>query len=543
MFNKRSKPKRTYRMQNHIDEQLDKKLDRFEELVMTNDLEENIDFINQSLGKSDDLIVRRFRIGRDKKIEAGILYLDGMVNSEFINEFIMKSLMIDLDGWDHESPSEIHTQLRNLISFHGLTVNEIGETNKFARMIQSILAGDTVLLVDHLDKAFLVNTKGMPSRGVEEPKTESVVRGPRDGFTEALRTNSAQIRKRLKDPDLRVVNMVVGKRTNTTVNLVYIEGIADLNVVKEIKHRIQAIETDGILESGYIEQYIEDHHWSPFPQIQNTERPDKVVANILEGKVAIVVDGTPFVLIAPAIFNQFYHSPEDYYERVYIGTFIRFIRIISMIMALLLPSLYIAFSSFHPEMIPSRLVIAMAAGRSTVPFPSIVEALLMEISIEILREASVRLPGPIGPTIGIVGALVVGEAAVQAGIVSPIMVIIVAMTTIGSFASPSYSAAIALRMLRFPMMIAAAVLGLYGIMMLIILIFIHLCSMKSFGVSYMAPFAPSQWVDMKDTLARPPFFWMRKRPEFFNPGDVERSNPYQSEDPDDQKQPTSEPES
>jgi spore germination protein KA len=339
-------------MQNHIDERLENKLSNLEDKEIFRNLDQNIEVIHRILGQSDDLIVRRFRIGKNKKVDSAIVYIDGLVNSELINEYVMKSLMIDLDGWDQDGTGEIRTQLSNLISLHGLPVNEIGETETFARMVSSILAGDTVLLVDFLDKAFLCNTKGMPKRNVSEPQTESVVRGPRDGFTEEVRVNTAQIRKRLKDPDVRVKNLFVGKRTNTSVNIVYIEGIADPKVVKEVEDRIKAIKIDAVLESGYIEQYIEDYKWSPFPQLQNTERPDKAVASILEGKVVIVVDGTPFVLIAPSVWNQFYQSPEDYYERFYIGTFIRGVRIVSMIIALTLPSLYIAFSSFHPEMIP-----------------------------------------------------------------------------------------------------------------------------------------------------------------------------------------------
>ena len=296
----------------------------------------------------------------------------------------------------------------------------------------------------------------------------------------------------------------------------YIDGLAHPPMVQEMLARLEKINVDSILESGYIEQLIQDRRWSPFPQIQNTERPDKVVANLLEGKVSILVDGTPFALIAPAVFSQFYQSPEDYYERFYIATLLRFIRIISITIALLLPSLYIAFSSFHPEMIPSRLVIAMAAGRSTVPFPSLVEALFMELAIEILREASVRLPGPIGPTIGIVGALVVGEAAVSAGLVSPVMVIIVAVTTIGSFASPSYSAAIAIRMLRFPVMLLAGMFGLYGIMLFLIVILIHLSSLKSFGVPYMSPLSPLNLKGMKDLFIRAPHHLLRTRPTMFH---------------------------
>jgi spore germination protein KA/spore germination protein len=269
---------------------------------------------------------------------------------------------------------------------------------------------------------------------------------------------------------------------------------------------------------------IEDSTFSPFPQMHNTERPDKVVANLLEGKVAILVDGTPFALIVPAVFAQFYQSPEDYYERYYIVTLIRFVRAISFFLALLLPSMYIAFSAFHPEMIPSRLVFAMSAGRSTVPFPSMVEALIMETAIEILREASARLPRQIGPTIGIVGALVIGESAVQAGLVSPVMVIIVALTTIASFTSPSYSTSISTRVLRFPMILSAGIFGLYGIMLLSLLIMIHLVSLKPFGVPYLSPLSPLNLRGMMDFIIRSPLKYMKTRPSMFHPLDEVRVN-------------------
>lgn len=523
MYRKWKKPIKASELKHH------KQRKKYEEAVMDNlkhiklsrELAENIDLIRQVLGQSDDLIVREFDIGNQSTKQAAVIFVDGLTDRNVIDEYVLGSLMHNLDVSLLNRPlgGGILTKwLRN----NGLNINEVGEADELRRAIDSILSGDCLLLIDNSNQAMLLNAKGWEQRGIDEPQTESVVRGPREGFVETLRANTALVRKRLKDPYLRVKNLQVGERTNTDIALMYIEGLTDSNILNEIQKRIEEIKVDGILESGYIEQFIEDHPWSPFPQIQNTERPDKVVANLLEGKIAIFIDGTPFVLIAPAIFTQFYHSPEDYYERLVMGTAIRFIRLLSILIALLLPSLYIAFSSFHPEMIPSKLVIAMTAGRSTVPFPSIVEALLMEVSIEILREASIRLPGPIGPTIGIVGALVVGQAAVQAGIVSPIMVIVVALTTIGSFVSPSYSAAVSIRLLRFPMMITAAALGLYGIMLFLIIIIIHLCSMKSFGVPYMAPFSPMRMLDNKDTLIRAPLKLMKNRPSPFKTGDSQR---------------------
>ncbi|OUM90325.1 MAG: spore gernimation protein [Bacillus thermozeamaize] len=503
--------------------QAEKKTEALKERKLSRKLADNIDTIRHIFGESDDLVMRNIILAGKPEKKAAIVFIDGLVNATIIDDYILKSLMFHTRQPTDEKPDEsAPPPLIDQLIRSGLTINEVGQANDFRQITRSLLSGDTVLLVDGEEMALFMNTKGWERRAVQEPNTESVVRGPRDGFTETMRVNTALIRLRLKDPDLRVKNMTIGKRTNTDVAVIYIDGIVDQKVLEEVVKRLQSIDIDGALESGYLEQLIEDNHWSPFPQIQNTERPDKAVANLLEGKVIIVTDGTPFVLIAPAVFSQFYHSPEDYYERFGIGTFIRFIRLISMGMSLLLPSLYIAFTSFHPEMIPSKLAIAMMAGRATVPFPAVVEAMLMEIAVEILREASVRLPGPIGPTIGIVGALIIGESAVSAGIISPILVIIVGLTTLGSFATPSYSAAIALRMLRFPMMLAAGTLGLLGIMLFLIVIIIHLSSLKSFGVPYMAPISPSRTSDLKDALVRAPLFWMRSRPKIMKPRDDKR---------------------
>ncbi|WP_224723481.1 spore germination protein [Paenibacillus vietnamensis] len=503
-----------------LDEHFMQQLQDIEITCVAADLKANMDKLVSIFGPSHDVNYRSIRIGGASGVSAFIIYIDGLVNSETVDQFILEASMFAVK--DQHGSSE---GLLSHLQCTGLPIHETKQVDTINDVVHTVLCGDTALFVDGDPHALILNVRGWDKRNISEPATESVVRGPKEGFTETLRTNTTLIRRRLKDPKLRVQCMQVGKRSRTDLAIMYIEGLTNPIILEEVLRRIRMISIDAVLESGYIEQFIQDSQWTPFPLIQNTERPDKAVSHLLEGKVIIISDGTPFVLIAPAIFTQFYHSPEDYYERFMIGTLIRFIRILSMLMALLLPSLYIAFSSFHPEMIPSRLVIAMAAGRSTVPFPSIVEAFLMEVTMEILREASVRLPGPIGPTIGIVGALVVGQAAVQAGIVSPIMVIVVALTTIGSFASPSYSAAIALRMLRFPVMIAAALFGLYGIMLLLIIVIIHLCTLKSFGVPYLSPLTPTRASDLKDTLLRAPLQWMRKRPIMFVPKDTDRLQP------------------
>jgi hypothetical protein len=465
-----------FKQEQKLEQHFQEKMQAVPDVRLEPRLDDQIREIRQLLGDSNDLVIREFRWGPESSLRAGLVFLDGLIKSETIDEQVLTPLMIR----SVKLPPPVSAQEADIaqrVLEHCLPRADAQIAKTCRDLVKGVLSGSTALLFDGSQQGVLLNTQGWEKRLVQEPVSESVVRGPREGFTETLRINTALIRRRIKDPKLRLDNFKVGVRTETDVTVIYIEGLAKPGVVEEVKARVAAIEVDSILDSGYIEQYIEDNHWTPFPLIQNTERSDKAVANLLEGKVIILVDGSPFALITPSVFSQFYHSPEDYYERFLIATMLRLIRTISMTMALLLPSLYIAFTSFHPEMIPSKLVIAMAAGRATVPFPSVVEALAMEVSIEILREASVRLPGPIGPTIGIVGALIVGEAAVRAGIVSPIMVIIVSLTTIGSFAAPSYNAAIALRMLRFPVMLLAAAFGLYGIMLFIIAIVMHLCSL------------------------------------------------------------------
>jgi hypothetical protein len=396
------------------------------------------------------------------------------------------------------------------------------ERTLFTEIVDDILAGLTVLLVDTVDGALSLPQLGFKQRSVSEPPTEALVRGPRDGFIETLRVNITLLRRKLRDPNLRVELLRVGRRTNTEVAICYIADVANPSIVEDIRTRIKGIDVDGVLETGYLEQIIEDHHFSPFPQIQNTERADRAVANLLEGRVIVLVDGTPFCLILPSVFNQFYQAPEDYYERFLIATMVRGIRIIALFFSLTFTSLYVALISFHSEMLPTKFAVAVAGGRAGVPFPSVAEAFFMELSMEVLREAALRLPKAIGPTVSIVGALVIGEAAVRAGVVSPLMVIVVALTSIGSFAVPSYSAAIALRIVKFPIIMAAGTFGLYGVMLAVIGLVIHLASLKSVGVPYLAPFAPMKADDFKDTIFRLPLWAMTKRPSVLRTSDSTR---------------------
>ncbi len=400
----------------------------------------------------------------------------------------------------------------DLLSKDIMTIGNISSITNLDDLFASLMAGDTLILVDGVDQALSASTQGGEKRSIAESTTQMVVRGPKGAFTESLGTNTAMVRRIIKTPDLWMESLKVGRVTKTDVTLMYIHGIANDKVVKEIRQRLHRIDIDSILESGYIEQLIEDQTLTPFPTMYNTERPDVVAGNLLEGRIAIFVDGTPFVLIAPAVFMQFFQSAEDYYARFDIATSIRLLRIFMFMISLIAPATYVAVTTFHQEMVPTMLIVAIAAQRESVPFPAFVEAVLMEITFEILREAGIRLPKAIGSAVSIVGALVIGQAAVQASIVSPAMVIIVSITAIASFATPSFDMAISARLIRFLFMIGAATFGFYGIILCLLMMVVHLCGLRSFGVPYMAPFAPFIPVNNGDTVVRLPWWTLRQRP-------------------------------
>jgi spore germination protein KA len=320
------------------------------------------------------------------------------------------------------------------------------------------------------------------------------------------------VRKRIQNPDLWLETFKIGRTTKTDVAIMYIKGIAKDEIVEEVRRRLKRINIDSILETGYIEQLIEDQTWTPFPTVYHAERPDVVAGNLLEGRVAIFVDGTPFVLLVPAVFIQFFQAVDDYYARFDISSALRFLRVLVFLLSIIVPAFYIAITTFHQEMIPTQLLIVLAAQREAVPFPVFVEAFLMEVAFEILREAGIRLPRPVGQTVSIVGALVIGQAAVQAGIVSPAIIIIVSITAIASFATPSYSIAISARLIRFIFMITASSFGFYGIFLGMVILAAHLCSLRSFGIPYLEPLAPFVPKNAGDTLVRLPLWSLKERP-------------------------------
>jgi spore germination protein KA len=483
-------------------------------------LKENIKEIKQTLGKSTDIVIREIVAGTDGTISLAIIYTEGLADKDFVQDFIIKPLMLTIR--DTEISYQGNLDSMTILENFALANGELKEIQDFDSLYQHILSGDTVLILEGYTKGFAIGSKGWEDRGINEPSSQTVIRGPKDGFSETLRTNTALVRRKIKDPNLWIETKPIGKKTRTDVALIYLNGVADDKIVEEVRHRLSQIDIDAILESGYIEELIQDKTYSPFPTIFNTERPDTLAAGILEGRIALIIDGTPFALLVPAVFVQFFQSSEDYYQRFDVSFLIRMLRYLSFFLALITPSAYIAVTTFHQEMLPTQLLISLAAQREGTPFPALIEALLMELTFEILREAGVRMPRAIGSAISIVGALVLGQAAVEAGIVSSAMIIVVSITAISNFVMPAINMAISIRMLRFPLMFLAATFGLFGMIIGLIAIILHLCSLRSFGVPYMSPMAPFKLKDQKDVIFRTPISRMFTRPTFLNPKDKVR---------------------
>ncbi|GAB3058263.1 spore germination protein [Virgibacillus ainsalahensis] len=450
---------------------------------------------------SADVIFRSFYIA--EKDKAVLIYIEGLSNIEEIDDNVLSPLMNVTGEKDYPVDALIHKKV---------AVTNVKELTTFSACTKEIASGNPVILVDQQKTAFSAGLSKYEKRSIEEPQAEMVVRGPREGFVETLAVNTSLLRRRIKNPKLKMKSMQVGKYTETKVMVTYVEGLADQTLIDEVTNRIKRIDIDGIMESGMLEEFIEDNPSSPFPQILTTERPDIVTSNLLEGRVAILIDGTPITMVVPTTLYSLLQSPDDYYGRFWMGTFFRWLRYVFVLISLLFPSLYVALLTFHQEMIPTALLISSAAAREQVPFPALVEALMMEITFETLREAGLRLPKQLGAAVSIVGALVIGEAAVSAGIVSAPMVIVVAITGVASFTIPRYSASYSIRMLRFPMIVLAGTLGLLGIMLGILLIIVHLCALRSFGEPYLSPMAPMKGQDMKDVLVRAPWWKLNTRP-------------------------------
>lgn len=483
------------------------------QIVMKGCIDDTVAAIKKIVGESDDIIQRDFLIG--KEIRATLFLVDGLADSDSIEEDVIRPLIYFTDVARYHNKTEFIKYLETEV----VTFSELKKEKSLEKAMVPFFSGETILVIDGIKELILLETRQFNERSISEPESEIVIRGPRDGFIETLHTNIVQVRRRVRDPNLIVQFGVLGRRSKSDFAILYLKGIANEQHIKEMRYRISCIDNDQIIDTGTMEQLIEDNVLSFFPQILRTERVDKTVMALMNGQVVVFHDGSPFSLMAPVTFHMLFRSPEDYYDRYYVGSLVRSLRYVSAFFATFLPAIYIAMVSYHQGMIPTALALSIAGSREGVPFPAFIEALIMEVTFELLREAGVRLPRAVGQTIGIVGGLVIGDAAVRAEIVSPIMVIVVAITAIASFTIPDYNVSTTLRILRFIMMLSAAGFGLYGIVIVYILINIHLVGLKSFGTYYTSPFAPYRFNEWKDLIFRAPLSVLKDRFSEIKPKD------------------------
>lgn len=490
-------------------------------------LEANLATIRQLSGDAPDLVLRDLQIAGGPR--AVVAFFETLSRAELVATQVIEPLSYEAVQAGAKVPTE-PDRLQEWIRTAVINTTQVSVESGFEQLMRELCHGKTALLVEGMPQAILIDLVGYDTRNVAEPLGEPVVRGPRDGFVDNLKTNMSLVRRRVGSPLLRFERLLLGRWTKTPVVITYIHGLTSEALVEEVRRRLNAIDVDGIIDTGYIEEFIEDTPYTIFPQVLNTERPDMVVASLLEGRVAIMAEGTPFALIVPTTLWSLMNAAEDYYQRWDGATLVRMLRYNLVGLVVLFPSIYVVATTFHPEMLPSNLLISIAAAREAVPFSSFTEVLLMEITFEALREAGVRLPRPIGQTIGIVGAIVIGEAAVSAQIVSAPVVIIVAFTGISSFVIPHFNVGIGFRIARFYILILAGSLGLLGLSLGLMLLIVHLAALRSFGQPYLAPVSPLRWHELADTIVRLPRWIMRRRPQVTG-AVVRRRTPFLEEPP------------
>lgn len=479
------------------------------------EINRNIELIKQSFNSDEnkDIIIRQFTAAG--KYKAFIAYIDGMVDRITINNFILRPLLRK-SGYEDETGCCLDYILNDVIE-----TNQATKVSDFDEVIYEILAGNTCLYVEGCDFYISNETKGYDKRSVDKPQTEGVVRGAQEAFNENLRTNITLVRRIIKNKDLSTEFLKVGQRNRNLCAVMYIKGLTNPAIVKEVKRRIEGLKTDFIAGSGILEQFIEENPRSLVPTILSTERPDRTASHLVEGKVAIIAEGTPFALVVPVSISAMFHTPEDSTLRWQYGTLLRLVRLFAVFVTTFSPGLYVALTNFHKEMIPTDLLIAIAKARENVPFPSIFEVFLMEISFELIREAGIRIPGIIGNTIGIIGALILGQAAVQANLVSPVLIIVVAITGLGNFAIPDFGMAFAARISRFIFIVLGALMGFYGISLGVVAGLAVLANTKSFGVPFLTFFSPKVR-ENNDLILRKPVWKQELRPDDINPLDITR---------------------
>lgn len=466
----------------------------------------NEEYIRKKCDQCADIIIRPMRLGDERKVDCLIVYLEVAVSNMMLEDSVIGKLINHF--WEIP-PSQMKEFLKN----NSLGISDVKELPTLEEAVEAMLAGNAVFFMDGYDRAVKIAGKGYPAMMVGKAETEKVLRGSKEGFTDSVKINSALIRKRVKDTRLKVVERQMGVRSNTMLQLLYVEDLVQEDLLSEIQRRLDQFEIDGIFDSGMVEQLTEEVWYSPFPQFQSTERPDRAAMELLEGRIVLLCDNSPMALLLPTTFHSFMTSSEDMYNRFEMVSFVRMLRYLAVLTAVLIPGLYLAVIRFHTQVLPANLILSFAEARAGVPFSSVVELVFLELSFELIREAGVRMPGPLGNAIGIVGGLIIGQASVTANLVSPIVVIIVALTALGSLAIPSEEFSAPFRLLKYLFLAAGGYLGLFGIVLGIYLVVSHLAGLLSFQVPYLTPFVRKDG-SADGGILRRPLRKMNRRPVF-----------------------------
>lgn len=474
--------------------------------VLTKSIEKNISLFQNIFSGDETLIIRRFQNKYLPSAKCCLLYFEGMVNPEILNENIIQPVLCN-DLTEKISGSHLLEELQYKV----IVSNNVQETPDLNKMLDSMIYGDTVFLLEGCDKALIINSKGWKSRAIQEPESSKVVRGPREGFTESIIVNLSLVRRKIKNPDLKFKFKEIGERTRTKTCICYLESLALESILKELELRLDKIEIDAILDSGYIQELIRDEPFSPFETVGASERPDIIAAKLLEGRIALFVDGSPFVLTVPYVVAETFQSNEDYYNNYIFASINRLFRASATILSISIPGIFLAVTTYHQEMLPTPLLLSISASRQGVPFPTVVSLFVMLAIFDILREAGTRMPIPIGQAVNIVGTLVLGQAAVEAKLVSAPVVIVTALTGILTLMNINLIGPIII--LRFLLLMASSFLGIYGFIFGFILVNIHLMTIRSFGVPYMLNLTSVKNHNAQDIWIRAPWWSMILRPK------------------------------
>lgn len=482
-------------------------------------LESNIQFLKQAIGNPADFVVRKI-VDNNGQTAVVVVYLLSLVDSVALGTHVIEPLISSVQKNPRDSGS-----ISNKIFASNIT--EIVDLEK---AVSALSAGNVVVLAAQESKALVITVPGFPRRPISEPSVEKIIKGSKESFTDVLMDNLSMIRRWIKDSQLRVEPFVLGERTKTDIAILYLEDVAQPAIVQEVRKRLLQIKIDGILDSGYIHEMIADNKWTVFPLAQETERPDKVTAAVLEGRVAILVDKSPFAIIVPVTSTEFYQTPEDFYLNYWIASFIKVLRAIGTFTSLTLPGFYAAIMSINPDLFSGNLIIVLTSGRAQIPFPVIFELFISLVIFEIFRESIIRVPGNINLIVGMAGGFLLGYAGIQAGIVSSSTVAVVIITILATFSTASTEKEQAWRVVRYLLLLGGSIFGILGLTLIGLAVLTHLNSLKSFGVSYLAPWGPPLRSDIPDGILRMPWWARHKRPLTYRPQDIERHAPSKEEE-------------